>query len=88
MGMALGALLHNTAASIVVFYLMSVVWAMLGAIDPLRNVVEWLDPNRALEAIQAADWGGRWPETLTALAVWIALPIIAGAARTMRRDVS
>jgi hypothetical protein len=38
--------------------------------------------------IQTAEWTGRWPEIATALCVWIALPLVAGAARTIRRDVS
>jgi len=38
--------------------------------------------------IQTAEWTGRWPEIATALSVWIALPLVAGAARTIRRDVS
>jgi len=88
MGMAFGALLHNTAAAIVLFYLMGVVWGFLGAIGPIQRVADWLDPNRALGWIQSADWGGRWPEIATGLVVWIALPLVAGAVRTMRRDVS
>jgi ABC-2 type transport system permease protein len=88
MGMAFGALLHNTAAAIVVFYLLGFVWGILGAIGPIQKVAEWLDPNKALSYIQSADWSGRWPEILTALAVWIAVPLVAGTMRTLRRDVS
>jgi ABC-2 type transport system permease protein len=88
MGMAFGAVLHNTAAAIVLFYLLGVLWSFLGVFEPIRQVAEWLDPNRALGYVQSADWSGRWPEILTALAVWIVLPLIAGAARTIRRDVS
>lgn len=88
MGMAFGALLHNTAAAIVLFYLGGIVWGFLGAFAPLERVAEWLDPNRALGYLQAADWAGRWPEIATALAVWIVLPLVGGAARTIRRDVS
>ena len=72
LGMAFGALLHNTAAAIVLFYLLGVVWSLLGAIEPLQRIADWLDPNRALAAIQEADWGGRWPEIVTALTLWIA----------------
>ena len=45
-------------------------------------------PIRVIGYVQAAEWTGRWPEIATALCVWIALPLVAGAARTIRRDVS
>jgi len=88
MGMAFGALLHNTAAAIVLYYLSGIVWGFLGSIGPIEKVAEWLDPIRVIGYIQAAEWTGRWPEIATALCVWIALPLVAGAARTIRRDVS
>jgi len=88
MGMAFGALLHNTASAIVLYYLSGIVWGFLGSIGPIEKVAEWLDPIRVIGDIQAAEWTGRWPEIATALCVWIALPMVAGAARPIRRDVS
>jgi hypothetical protein len=88
LGMAFGVLLQNTAAAIVLFYLLGVLWSFLGAIGPIQDVAEWLDPNRALTWIQSAEWSGRWPEILTSLAVWLVLPVAAGVMRTIRRDVS
>ena len=47
-----------------------------------------LSRDQQIGYIQTAEWTGRWPEIATALCVWIALPLVAGAARTIRRDVS
>lgn len=57
--------------------------------SPLWRARSGADRNSGQAGVvHAADWGGRWPEILTALAVWIALPLVAGAFRTIRRDVS
>lgn len=88
LGMAFGVLLHNSAAAIVLFYIQGVLWGVLGGLGPVQNVANWLDPNRAMTYVQSAEWSGRWPEIATALAVWVALPLVAGVVRTLRRDVN
>ena len=87
MGMAFGALLHNTAAAIVLFYALPTVWTFIaiGALDRLR---EWLDTVQTFGWVLAGDWDGHAPQILTCAAVWVLAPLVAGLVRTLRREVA
>jgi ABC-2 type transport system permease protein len=87
MGMAFGALLHNTAAAIVLFYSLPTVWTFIaiGALDRLR---EWLDTVQTFGWVLAGDWDGHAPQILTCAAVWVLAPLVAGLVRTLRREVA
>lgn len=88
MGMAIAALVHNSAASIVLYYLLGVVWGILGAIPAIEKVAQWLDPNRGLEWLQQGLYADRGAEIVVSLTVWIILPLVAGTVRSLRREVS
>jgi hypothetical protein len=87
MGMAFGALLHNTAAAIVFFYALPTVWTFIaiGALDRLR---EWLDTVQTFGWVLAGDWDGHLPQILTSVAVWVLAPLVLGLVRTFRREVA
>jgi ABC-2 type transport system permease protein len=87
MGMAFGALLHNTAAAIVLFYALPTAWSLvaIGALDRAR---EWLDTMQTFGWVLAADWAGHVPQILTSTAVWVLAPLAVGLIRTLRREVS
>lgn len=87
MGMAFGALLHNTAAAIVIFYALPTAWTVLaiGALDRLRG---WLDTMQTFGWVLAGDWDGHVAQILTSTAVWVFAPLVVGLVRTVRREVA
>lgn len=86
MGMAFGALLHNTAAAIVLFYVLPTAWTVV-AIGALERLGEWLDTSQTFGWVLTGDWDGHWGPILTSTAVWVVLPLVIGLARTVRREV-
>jgi ABC-2 type transport system permease protein len=86
MGMAFGALLHNTAAAIVLFYVLPTTWSLI-AIGALERVGEWLDTSKTFSWVLTGDWDGHWGPILTSAAVWIVIPLVIGLIRTVRREV-
>jgi len=87
MGMAFGALLHNTAAAIVLFYVLPTAWSLI-AIGALDRVREWLDTMQTFGWVLTADWDGHVPQILTSTAVWVLAPLAVGLIRTLRREVT
>jgi hypothetical protein len=88
MGMAFGALLHNSAAAIVLFYLLPTLWSIVFSVRALAKVGEWLDTSKALSWVQEADWSDHVGKIATSVLLWIVVPLAAGLVRTLRRDVS
>jgi ABC-2 type transport system permease protein len=88
MALAFGFLLHNSAASIVLYYLLPMAWGVLGAFAVFRTAGEWLNPSTTFGYVQSGQWSGHWAEIGVSFGLWIALPLVAGVARTLRREVS
>lgn len=89
-GMAFGLLFLNSAAAIVVNFVLPTVWTIVSSLVPgLRDVQPWLDPARTWGRLLDADLPGRgWAQVLTTAAVWILLPGAVGAYRMLTREVS
>jgi len=87
MGMALGALLLNTPAAIVLFLVLPTLWTML-SYGWLEDIGRWLDTAQTFVYILESDWDGHTGPILVSLTVWVALPLALGTARILRRDVS
>jgi ABC-2 type transport system permease protein len=86
MGMAFGALLHNTAAAIVLFFVLPTTWSLI-AIGALKRAGEWLDTSKTFTWVLTGDWDGHWGPILLSTTVWVVLPLVIGLARTVRREV-
>jgi ABC-2 type transport system permease protein len=86
MGMAFGALLHNTAAAIVLFYVLPTAWTLI-AIGALKRLGEWLDTSKTFSWVLTGDWDGHWGPILASAAFWVLLPLVIGLVRTVRREV-
>ncbi len=86
MGMAFGALLHNSAAAIAAYFVLPTLISLVAV--PVAPIRDWVDTATTSERILHADWSGHHAQILTNFAVWIVLPLLAGLTRTMRRDVS
>ena len=92
-GFALAALLLNTAAAIVVFFvykwvlpgLFALGGALMGWFESLRP---WLDFQSAQTVIW--DWAGsaeEWAQLVVSAAVWLVVPVVIGTWRVLRAEV-
>jgi ABC-2 type transport system permease protein len=90
MGNAFGALLLNTPLAIVVFFALPTVWSILGgSIRVLADASKWLDLNVTSQAMTEPDMtSGEWARLAVSAGVWVALPLVLGAVRVLRREVS
>ncbi|GAA2287621.1 hypothetical protein GCM10010149_37520 [Nonomuraea roseoviolacea subsp. roseoviolacea] len=88
-GVALGTLLLNAPAAIVVYLASTGVWnavAMLGGTG--ETLAEWLDLNRTAAPLATGDWADVAPARLAAsAALWIVIPLLLGVVRVSRKEV-
>ena len=86
MGVALGALLHNSAAAIVLSFALPTAFALLGR--ALKPWADWIDSSTTFTWLLQGQWSGHMPQILVSIAVWVAIPLAAGLARTVRREIT
>lgn len=89
MGVGFGMLLMNTPLAIVLYFMLPTVWQILTAlIDAIQDVASWLDLNLTMEPLSRGDvQGDGWGKLATSMLVWIAVPLILGTLRLLRREV-
>jgi ABC-2 type transport system permease protein len=87
MGAALGALLMQTAVAIVTYFVAPNV-VLLAVASLAEDKGEWVDVTLAFQRLSAFDLSGHVGPTMTALALWIGLPLVLGVVRSLRRNVS
>jgi ABC-2 type transport system permease protein len=85
-GVALGALVHNSAAAIVASFVLPIGFALLGRTSPL--VASWLDYSTAFNWLLNGQWSGHTSQILVSVTLWVAIPLAAGLLRTVRREVN
>lgn len=85
-GVALGALLQNSATAIAASFALPAAFALLGAAS--KVVAEWIDMSGPFNWVLESEWGGRVPQISVAILFWVAVPLAAGVVRTVRRDVT
>nr|WP_296068621.1 ABC transporter permease [uncultured Actinoplanes sp.] len=90
MGMGFGALLLNSPLAIVTYLALPTLWSVLGeTIRPLGTAAKWLDLNLTSQALSDPSMtSGEYARLGVSVAVWVLVPLLAGAWRTMRREVS
>jgi hypothetical protein len=84
-GVVFGALLHNPAAAIVLYFALPTAFALLGRV--LKSVAEWIDTSTTFAWLLQGQWSGHTPQILFSVALWIAVPLAAGLVRTVRREI-
>lgn len=89
-GVAFGAAIGSSAAAIVAFLVLPTVWSVLGAlISWLEEPARWLDLSTTSgPLLEGSMDGGDWARLGTSVAVWVLLPLLVGAQRLVRREVS
>lgn len=91
LGIAFGLAFLNTAAAIVLVFVLPLAWTILsGLITVLREHVQpWLDTNISWNNLLNNDLSGQhWAQVAVATAVWVLLPGAIGARRMLTREVS
>jgi ABC-2 type transport system permease protein len=85
-GVAFGALLHNSAAAIVLYFALPTGFALLGR--ALTALAEWIDSSVTFNWLLLGEWSGHTPQILVSVLVWVAVPLAAGLVRTARREIN
>jgi ABC-type transport system involved in multi-copper enzyme maturation permease subunit len=90
MGSAFGALLMNSPLAIVLYLVIPTLWSVLGEmVSWLRTAAGWLDIN--LTSVPLSEPGmtaEQWSRFGVAALLWVALPLVLGTVRVLRREVS
>jgi ABC-2 type transport system permease protein len=85
MGVAYGALLHNTSAAIVVNFVVPTAFSVLGL--AVTSVQRWFDPNTVFDYTRHGAWSGHAGPLVVCTVLWVLLPLAAGVLRTVRREI-
>jgi ABC-2 type transport system permease protein len=89
MGLAFGMLLRSSAAAIAAYYVLPTVWsALFSASSGLKGIAPWFDLNQAQGPLYSHDITGTgWLQLLSAVAIWIGIPLAAGSVRVLRGEI-
>ena len=85
-GAALGALVHNSAAAIALFFALPAGFALLG--QAWRPIAEWIDSTTTFDWLLKGQWSGHTVQILVTVVLWVAVPLSVGLARTVRREIN
>jgi ABC-2 type transport system permease protein len=85
-GVALGALVHNSAAAIVASFVLPIGFALLGRASQL--VAEWLDYSTTFSWLLNGEWSGHTSQIVVSVILWVVVPLAAGLLRTVRREIN
>jgi ABC-2 type transport system permease protein len=85
-GVALGALVHNSAAAIVASFVLPIGFGLLGRAS--QFVADRLDYSTTFTWLRGGQWSGHTSQILVSVILWVAIPLAAGLLRTVRREVN
>ncbi len=88
-GLALGALLMNTAAAIVVYFVLPTAFGLLfSMVDSLTGVASWIDISTSQAPLFDHSISGvAWLQLLATTTGWILIPLAAGLWRLLHREI-
>ncbi len=84
-GVAVGALVHNSATAIAAYFSLNIATALLGTASTL--IADWIDTATTWTWVLDNDWSGHVPQVAISTLVWVVIPLAAGVVRTLRRDI-
>jgi hypothetical protein len=85
-GVAIGALLHKSAAAIVAYFVLPTAFALLGA--QVAFIAEWIDSSGIYNWLLQGQPSGYWPQIMVSTLLWVVAPLTAGLVRTVRREIT
>jgi ABC-2 type transport system permease protein len=89
-GLAFGMLLMNSAAAIVLYFVVPIAWNILfSLVGALEDAAPWLDLSTAQQPLfdDHSLTATEWSQLLVTSLIWIVLPLLAGVVRLMRAEL-
>ena len=88
-GLAFGMLLMSSAAAIVLYFVVPIVWTILfNAISALNSAAPWVDIGTASEPISDHTMTATgWAHLGVTVLIWVGLPLALGTVRLLRSEV-
>jgi ABC-2 type transport system permease protein len=89
-GLAFGMLLMNSAAAIVLYFVLPMAWAILfSQVDALKDIAPWVDLNTAQAPLfdDHSLTGTEWSQLVVTAAIWIVVPLAIGIVRLLRAEL-
>lgn len=89
-GLAFGLLLLNSAAAIVLYFVLPIAFNILFTfIEQLRDIAPWLDLATAQQPLfmDQAMTGEQWAHLAVTTALWVGLPMLLGLLRLQRAEI-
>ena len=86
MAAAFGALVGQTAAALVLFFVAPTAWSLAGT-ALFGDRAEWLDVFSAVGNLGMLRLDGSGPQMAVAVGVWVVVPLVLGVLRCLRREV-
>jgi ABC-2 type transport system permease protein len=88
-GVAIGAILLAPTPAIVLLFALPMSWMAVVSLPVFSGVAPWLDNAHAVGQMTAEVMSGtQWAHAGTSLAIWMVLPLLIGAWRFTRREVT
>jgi ABC-2 type transport system permease protein len=88
-GVAIGAILLAPAPAIVLLFALPMSWMAVLSLPMFSGVAPWVDNARVLGQMTVEVMSTtQWAHAGTSLAIWMVLPLVIGAWRITRRDVT
>ena len=88
-GVALGAILLAPAPAIVLLFALPMSWMAVLSLPVFSDVAPWVDRAGAVGPMTAEVMSAtQWAQAGTSLVIWMALPLLIGAWRVTRREVT
>jgi hypothetical protein len=88
-GVAFGMVVLASAPAIVALFALPIAWTAVASLALFADAAPWLDTRLALGPMpQEVMSNTQWAHAGTALALWMLLPLVIGAWRITRREVS
>jgi ABC-2 type transport system permease protein len=88
-GIAIGAILLAPTPAIVLRFALPTAWMAVVSLPAFSGVAPWVDNARAVGQMTAEVMSGtQWAHAGAALAIWMVLPLLIGARRFTRREVT
>jgi ABC-2 type transport system permease protein len=88
-GVAFGTALLASAPAIAVYFTLPYAWAAVVSLSVFTDIAPWLDTVRAIgPMVEETLDPTQWAHAGTALALWMVLPLLIGAWRITRREIT
>ena len=91
MGFAFAMLIMNSAAAIVLYFVLPSIWSLVGSVVPWLkdHVQQWADFALSQAPLQTGEWisGKEWAHFAVAGTIWLIIPLGLGVMRLLRSEV-